>query len=90
MPSWTPDISLSRREAIGRAARAIVRLAVIPDLRVEAHRQHGIVAAVTVYGDQEAAAAVAALENMLVTHALMTPEQIEADTVAHRLARSLR
>lgn len=90
MSSWTPNISPGRREAIGRAARAIVRLAGIPDLRVEAHRQHGIVAAVTVYGDQEAAAAVTALENMLVSRGLMTPEQIEADTVAHRLARSSR
>ena len=52
MSSWTPDISPGRREAIGRADRAMVRLAFIPELRAETHHQLGVVAAVTAYDDQ--------------------------------------
>ena len=48
----------------------------------------GVVAAVTAYDDQDAAAAVAALEHMLIDRGLMTPEQVEADVLAHRTTRA--
>lgn len=59
--TWSPNISSERREAIGRAGRAVVRLAVDAEAREPAHRQNVIVNDVQAFSDREAWDAVAAL-----------------------------
>jgi len=84
--TWSPNISAERREAIGRAGRAIVRLAADPEARQTARRQNVIVNDVSAYTDREAWDALAALEHMVVTRGLVSPQQIEAERRAAAVA----
>lgn len=84
--TWSPNISTDRREAIGRAGRAVVRLAGDAEAKEPAHRQSVIVNDVSVYSDREAWDAVAALEHMVLTRGLVTAQQIEAERRAAAVA----
>jgi len=63
-------ISTERKEAISRAACAVVRLAIDPDAAEPARRQNRIVNDVTAYTDREAWDAVSGLEDMVYTRGL--------------------
>lgn len=84
--TWNPNISTERREAIGRAGRAVVRLAVDPEVRESAHRQNVIVNDVRAFTDREAWDAVAALEDMVLSRGLVTAQQVEAERRAAAVA----
>ncbi|WP_028708034.1 hypothetical protein [Propionicicella superfundia] len=84
--TWNPNISTERREAIGRAGRAVVRLAVDPEARESAHRQNVIVNDVRAFTDREAWDAVAALEDMVLSRGLVTAQQVEAEGRAAAVA----
>lgn len=84
--TWSSNISTERREAIGRAGRAVVRLAIEPEATLPARRQNAIVNDVSAYTDREAWDAVAALEHMVVTRGLVTDQQIEAERKAAAVA----
>lgn len=84
--TWSPNISSERREAIGRAGRAVVRLAIDPEAKETAHRQSAIVNDVQAFTDREAWDAVAALEHMVLTRGLVTAQQIEAERRAAAVA----
>jgi len=84
--TWTPNISTDRREAIGRAGRAVVRLAAEPQAKSSAHRQNAIVNDVSAYTDREAWDAVAALEHMVWTRGLVSEQQAEAERRAASVA----
>ena len=84
--TWNPNISTERREAIGRASRAVIRLAVDPEAREPAHRQNVIVNDVRAFNDREAWDAVAALEEMVLSRGLVTAQQIEAERRAAAVA----
>ena len=84
--TWNPNISTERREAIGRAGRAVVRLAVDPEARESAHRQNVIVNDVRAFTDREAWDAVAALEEMVLSRGLVTAQQVEAERRAAAVA----
>lgn len=84
--TWNPNISTERREAIGRAGRAVVRLAVDPEARESAHRQNVIVNDVRAFTDREAWDAVAALEDMVLSRGLVTAQQVEAERRADAVA----
>lgn len=66
----TATISTERKEAISRAACAVVRLAIDPDAAEPARRQNRIVNDVTAYTDREAWDAVSGLEDMVYTRGL--------------------
>jgi len=83
--TWTPRTSAERREAIGRAARAVIRLAIDPSITLTARRQNTIVNEVT-YTDREAWDAVAALEDMVISRGLVTAEQADAQRRAAAVA----
>ncbi len=83
--TWSPNISMERREAIRRAARAVVRLGVDPDAKEPAHRQNAIVNSPRC-SDREAWDAVGALEHMLTQRGLVTAQQIETERRADALA----
>ena len=84
--TWNPNISTERREAIGRAGRAVVRLAVDPEAREPARRQNVIVNDVRAFTDREAWDAVAALEDMVLSRGLVTAQQVEAERRAAAVA----
>ncbi len=84
--TWSPSISTDRREAIGRAGRAVVRLTVDATAKEPAHRQSVIVNDASAYSDREAWDAVAALEHMLVSRGLVTVQQIEEERRAAAVA----
>ena len=84
--TWNPNISTERREAIGRASRAVIRLAVDPEAREPAHRQNVIVNDVRAFTDREAWDAVAALEDMVLSRGLVTAQQVEAERRAAAVA----
>ena len=84
--TWNPNISTERREAIGRAGRAVVRLAVDPEARESAHRQNVIVNDVRAFTDREAWDAVTALEDMVLSRGLVTAQQVEAERCAAAVA----
>ena len=84
--TWNPNISTERREAIGRAGRAVVRLAVDPEARESAHRQNVIVNDVRAFTDREAWDAVAALEDMVLSRGLVTAQQVDAERRADAVA----
>ena len=84
--TWNPNISTERREAIGRAGRAVVRLAVDTEARESAHRQNVIVNDVRAFTDREAWDAVAALEDMVLSRGLVTAQQVEAERRAAAVA----
>ena len=84
--TWNPNISTERREAIGRAGRAVVRLAVDPEARESAHRQNVIVNDVRAFTDREVWDAVAALEDMVLSRGLVTAQQVEAERRAAAVA----
>ncbi len=83
--TWNPNTSSERREAIRRAARAVVRLGVDPDAKEPAHRQNMIVNDPR-YSDREAWDAVSALEYMLTQRGLVSAQQIETERRADALA----
>ena len=83
--TWNPNISTERREAIGRAGRAVVRLAVDPEAKESAHRQNVIVNDVRAFTDREAWDAVAA-EDMVLSRGLVTAQQVEAERRAAAVA----
>lgn len=89
--AWSPNISSERREAIRRAARAVVRLAVDPEATEPAHRQNEIVNDARTFNDFEAWDSVDALEDMVFTRGLVSLKQIEADRRAEfeRRAKAL-
>lgn len=74
-----PTISTERREAIGRAARAVVRLAIDPEATLPAHRQNQIVNDVSLFTDRESWDAVAALEHMVFVRGLVSAEQMDTE-----------
>lgn len=84
--TWTPTASIDRREAMSRAARAVVRLAADPSARTSARRQNDIVQDTGRFDDRDAWDAVAALEDMVVKRGLVTAAQIAAEQSAHRVA----
>ena len=84
--TWSPNISSERREAIGRASRAVVRLAIDPEAKETAHRQNILVNAVQTFSDREAWDAVAALEHMVLSRGLVTAQQVEAERRAAAVA----
>ena len=84
--TWSPTISSDRREAIGRASRAVVRLAIDPEAKEPAHRQNVIVNDVQAFSDREAWDAVAALEDMVLSRGLVTAQQVEAERRADAVA----
>jgi hypothetical protein len=84
--TWSPTISSDRREAIGRASRAVVRLAIDPEAKEPAHRQNVIVNDVQAFSDREAGDAVAALEHMVLSRGLVTAQQVEAERRAAAVA----
>lgn len=73
----THHTSPDRREAISRAASAVVRLRVEPSVQEPAHRQNAIVNDPR-FSDREAWDAVMALESMLVDLGIVEPQEIEA------------
>ena len=84
--TWSPNISTDRREAIGRASRAVVRLAIDPEAKEPARRQNVIVNDVQAFSDREAWDAVAALEHMVLSRGLVTAQQVEAERRAAAVA----
>lgn len=84
--TWSPNISSERREAIGRAGRAVVRLAVDPEAKEPAHRQNVIVNDVQAFTDREAWDALAALEHMVLSRGLVSAQQVEAERRAAAVA----
>ena len=84
--TWTPNISSERREAMGRAGRAVVRLAIDPEAKEPARRQNVIVNDVQAFNDREAWDAVAVLEHMVLTRGLVSAQQIEAERRAAAVA----
>lgn len=87
--TYTPHTTPERREAIRRAARAVVRLATVPEAKEPAHRQNAITGDVAAYTDTEAWDAVAALESMVYALGLVSAEEVEADRLASQtLARA--
>lgn len=74
------------REAISRAARAVVRLAVDPDAKEPALRQNVVVNNVDAFTDREAWDAVAALEHMTLSRGLVSAEQVEDERRAAAVA----
>lgn len=89
MSTYTPHITAERREAIQRASRAVVRLAVIPEAKTPAHQRNAVVGDVMAYTDTEAWDAVAVLEWMVSAHGLIPAEEAEAERLAGQaLARA--
>lgn len=84
--TWNPNTSSDRREAIGRARRAVARLAVDPKAKDPAHRQNVIVNDVQAFNDREAWDAVAALEHMVLTRGLASAQQVETEGRAAAVA----
>jgi len=84
--TWTPNMSSERREAIGRAGRAVVRLAADPAAKEPARRQSAIVNDVKAYSDREAWDAVAALEHMVLSRGLVSAQQVERERRAAAVA----
>lgn len=84
--TWNPNTSSERREAIGRARRAVARLAIDPKAAEAAHRQNVIVNDVQAFTDREAWDAVAALEHMVLTRGLVSAQQVEAEGRAATVA----
>lgn len=74
--TWNPTISSGRRQAIGRASQVVVRLAVDPEAKKPATRQHAIVNDYAAFTDREAWEVVAALELMVGSRGLTVPRQI--------------
>lgn len=81
-----PPISTERCEAIGRAARAVVRLAIDHEATLPAHRQNQIVNDVSLFTDRESWDAVAALEHMVFVRGLVSAEQMDTERRAAAVA----
>ena len=84
--TWNANITNQRREAIGRAARAVARLAIDPKAIEPARRQNVIVNDVQMFSDREAWDAVSALEHMVLSRGLVSAQQVEAERRAAAVA----
>lgn len=72
------NTSEERREAIARAARAVVRLAA-DQAAQEAAKRHDAIVNDGAFSDREAWDSVQALESMVIERGLITPEELDAD-----------
>lgn len=79
--TWTPRITPDRRAAIGRAGRAVVRLAPDPTAKESAHQQNAIVNDLGACTDRMAWDAVDELERMVCRLGVVTAEDDREEPV---------